>query len=90
MIGKQVSVTSTAAKVIDADALGTVNKPYTALIKNPSGGVTVYLGGSNVDTSNNSYQLAAGDIISIDFVHNSLWGVVASTTQALSVLISEG
>lgn len=88
MKGATVSVTTSATLIVDASKAGTVNFPFSVLIKNPSGGQTVYLGGSTVDST--GYQLASGDIISIDLVGQALYGIVAATTQSVYILTREG
>jgi hypothetical protein len=60
---------------------------FSTLIQNPTGGVTVYLGGPDVTTTTYGYSLAAGSSMSVDlFPGDLLYGVVATGTQALGIL----
>ena len=59
----------------------------TVLVQNPSGGATVYLGGTGVTTSSYGFILEGGVAFAIDLQDNeSLYGVVASSTQSVSVI----
>ncbi len=59
----------------------------TVLVQNPSGGATVYLGGTGVTTSSYGFLLESGVAFAIDLQDNeSLYGVVASSTQSVSVI----
>ena len=59
---------------------------HSLLVKVPAGGQTVFLGGSDV-TSAAGYPLAAGESCAFDLGSGDvLYGIVAATTQALSVL----
>jgi len=59
----------------------------TVLVQNPSGGATVYLGGTGVTTSSYGFLLEGGVAFAIDLQDNeSLYGVVASSTQSVNVI----
>ena len=81
----QVSVTTTATEV--ATPLGdTGGAGQDVLVKNPTGGATVYLGGSGVTTSN-GFPLEAGAAVTARiFGDDILYGRVASGTQTVYVL----
>ena len=59
----------------------------TVLVQNPTGGATVYLGGTGVTTSSYGFLLEGGVAFAIDLQDNeSLYGVVASSTQSVNVI----
>jgi hypothetical protein len=59
----------------------------TVLVQNPSGGVNVFLGGAGVTSASYGYLLVAGSAFAIDLqAGESLFGVVASSTQSVSVI----
>lgn len=56
------------------------------LVQVPTGGVAVYLGGSDVTTSN-GVSVGAGESFSLDLsINESLYGIVATSTQGVRVL----
>lgn len=64
--------------------------PGRVIVSVPTGGVTVYLGGSDVDTSTKGFPVAAGDprvTVLVD-AGEILYGRVASATQSVNVLRS--
>ncbi len=57
-----------------------------ALVKVPSGGVTVFVGGSDVSTTN-GFGIDPGETIPVGPLrYDELYGVVASGTQTVHVL----
>jgi hypothetical protein len=59
----------------------------TVLVQNPAGGANVYLGGTGVTTASYGYMLVGGSAFAIDLqIGESLYGVVASSTQSVSVI----
>jgi hypothetical protein len=77
----QVSVNSTATVIVPATAFD-----QSVYLHNSSGGI-VYLGGSNVSTTN-GYKLDNGEKLSIMVGdHEALYGVTASGTNVVGVLI---
>lgn len=79
----QVTVTTTAT------ALNSVTSGYTRIrVKVPTGGQTVFVGGSGV-LSTTGYGIAAGESAEFSLSpHEVLYGVVAATTQDTHVLRS--
>lgn len=79
-----VSVT-TAATLLSTASAG--RDGQTVLVQNPSGGANVYLGGTGVTSASYGYLLVAGSAFAIDLqAGESLFGVVASSTQSVSVI----
>ena len=59
----------------------------TVLVQNPTGGANVFLGGTGVTTASYGYLIVAGSAFAIDLqAGESLFGVVASSTQSVSVI----
>lgn len=84
-----VATTATLLSGTDpGDSQGAANG-QSVTVRVPSGGATVYLGGSNVSTSN-GFPLAATESFSMDCLPgDALYGVVAASTQAVNVLRSD-
>lgn len=81
-----VSVGTTATALNTADTSFGAQRA-TILIQNPTGGATVYIGGSGVTTSSYGYLLAASSELSIDILPDEvLYGVVSTSTQNVAVL----
>jgi len=80
----RISIT-TAETLLSKTAAG--KDGQTILIQNPSGGNTVYLGGTGVTSSDYGYILLAGTDMSVDLQNGeSFYGIVASSTQTVNVL----
>jgi hypothetical protein len=80
----QVTVTTTATLLSAADA---GRDGQTVLVQNPTTGVNVYIGGAGVTTTSYGFLLQAGTAFAIDLqVGEALYGVVASSTQAVGVI----
>ena len=77
----QVSVGATATVIVPATAFD-----QSVYLHNSGGGI-VYLGGSNVSTTN-GYKLDNGEKLSIMVGdHEALYGVTASGTNVVGILI---
>lgn len=81
---ERVSVTTTAT-LLSSTSAG--RDGQTVLVQNPAAGATVYLGGTGVTTTSYGYALAGGTDVSIGLQNGeTLYGVVASSTQTVNVL----
>jgi len=79
-----VSIT-TAATLVSAATGG--RDGQTVLVQNPAAGVDVKLGGEGVTAASYGYIIVAGSAFAIDLqAGESLYAVVASGTQSVSVL----
>jgi hypothetical protein len=79
-----VSVT-TAATLLSSASAG--RDGQTVLVQNPVGGADVKLGGAGVTTNSYGYILGGGTAFAIDLqAGEGLYGIVASSTQSVSVL----
>jgi len=77
----------TSATLLTVAASGGGKDGSTILVQNPSGGVSVYLGGAGVTSSAYGFILAAGSNIAIELNQDeALYGAVASSTQSVAVL----
>ena len=90
MRGYPVQVNSTVTMVVGGvedepeRALGaSVSYPTAAVVSNPIGGQTVYLGGINDGTS--GWPLSAGSSIEIDTVSEITYGITATTSQTVYI-----
>jgi len=78
-ISTQVTITSTASVIVSANS-------YRNIYLHNLGGGAIYIGGSNVTTSN-GYKLDNGDKLSLIIGDvEALYGVAASGTHTLAVL----
>lgn len=78
-ISTQVTITSTASVIVSANS-------YRNIYLHNLGGGAIYIGGSNVTTSN-GFKLDNGDKLSIIIGDvEALYGVAASGTHTLAVL----
>ena len=78
-ISTQVTITSTASVIVSANS-------YRNIYLHNLGGGAIYIGGSNVTTSN-GYKLDNGDKLSLIVGDvEALYGVAASGTHTLAVL----
>lgn len=81
-----VTVATTATVLTSAESDDRAG--FSVLVKVPAEGATVYLGGSGV-TTGAGYPLAEGEAMAFDLSPGeSLFGIVASGTQAVNVLRS--
>lgn len=79
-----VSITTSATQIVNGD-----NQNRNIYIHN-GGGSKIYLGGSDVTTSN-GYHLANNESVSILLpIGESIFGVVASGTNDITVLLPNG
>jgi hypothetical protein len=54
----------------------------TVLVQNPTGGESVFIGGSEVSTSDFGFELVSGSSISVDLQANdALYGIVSAGPQ---------
>ena len=80
----QVTVGTTATLLSSASA---GRDGQSVLVQNPTGGVNVYIGGAGVTTTDYGYLLLAGSAFAIDLQNGEgIYGVVASSTQAVGVI----
>jgi len=80
-----VSVT-TAATALNASLDGGKDGS-TISVQNPTGGATVYIGGAGVTTASYGFVLLAGTTFTIELNQGeTLFGIVASSTQSVAVL----
>lgn len=87
LLSSRPSVTTTRSKIVDASTASSSDK-RSVLVNNPSGGSTVYLGGSDVTTSN-GITLPAGSSLPLTLGYgDDLW-VVAAGTTAVELLVDQ-
>lgn len=82
--GARVAAAATPTIIADAtrDRDG-----VTVVVQNPSGGSSVFLGGSTVSTTAYGHELAAGSTITVTLKRDeTLYGVVATGTVTVNVL----
>ena len=65
---------------------GSAALPTSAIIRIPSSGLTVFFGGSAVDTDTGTPFVAGEDLV-LDTVNEILYAVIASTTTSQSVYV---
>lgn len=79
-----VATTATALNVAE----GSASDRVSVLVAVPTGGATVFVGGSGVTTAN-GYPITAGTSIALDLNSGEVaYGIVAASTQAVAVLRS--
>lgn len=84
MIGKSVTVGTTATQIVPEETSGRAGQgdigyPTASIIRFPSAmSATVYLGGSDVDLSTNGCPFVAGEDLEIDLVGDILYAIAAS------------
>lgn len=77
-----VGTTATLLSAVEAGRDG-----QTVLVQNPTGGANVFLGGAGVTTTSFGFLITAGSAFAIDLqIGESLFGVVATSSQSVSVL----
>lgn len=79
---EKVTVTTNGVKLLSA--AGDASYQQSAVIKVPTGGTTIYVGDSDVDTTN-GFPVAAGESLSVDLVGSEVYAVVTTGTQAVNV-----
>lgn len=84
MKGERVTVANTATLIVDGGP-GSSTYPVSCVIKNPTGGQIVALGGATV-TFATGLELAVGESIAIDLIGDDLYGIVTSGSQSVQVL----
>ena len=84
-VSASVTVSDEATALLAAD-----DNIREVVIHSPTGGVTIYVGGSDVTTSN-GLPVAAGASLSLKLPRNhEVYAIVASSTQAVKVLAIGG
>lgn len=84
-LSHEVVSIGTTATLLSAAAAG--RDGQTVLVQNPTGGADVKLGGTGVTTASYGYILTGGTAFAIDLqAGESLYGVVASSTQSVSII----
>lgn len=87
LLSSRPSVTTTRSKLVSASSASSSDR-RSVLVNNPSGGSTVYLGGSDVATSN-GITLPAGSSLPLTLGYgDDLW-VVAAGTTAVELLVDQ-
>ena len=87
LLSSRPSVTTTRSKIVDASTASSSDR-RSVLVNNPSGGSTVYLGGSDVTTSN-GITLPAGSSLPLTLGYgDDLW-VVAAGSTAVELLVDQ-
>ena len=81
MRARTVTVATTATLICDGGAR--VN-PDQVVISVPTGGATVYLGDASV-TAATGFPVAAGGVFKWALTGESIYGIVASSTQAVNI-----
>jgi hypothetical protein len=77
----RVTVATTATEIVHLKAGGSI------IIRVPSGGVTTYIGGADVTTSN-GFAIGEGESVSYASVAGEkVYGIVASSTQVVHTLV---
>lgn len=85
VVGERITVATTATAIFTPTNGAAVDRK-SAIIKNPAGGQSVFLGGSGV-TTGTGYELESGDIVDVSLLHgDTIYGIVAATTQVVHVL----
>lgn len=81
---QRVSVGTTATQLtLDADG----KDGQTVNVQNPTGGVSVFIGGAGVTTTSYGYLLGAGADFSIELDDDEkLFAVVAASTQTVNII----
>lgn len=82
MRARQVTVASTATLIASG---GTRMSPDHVIISVPTGGSTVYLGDASVNTSTLGFPVVAGASFTWPMAGESIYGIVASSTQTVNV-----
>lgn len=81
---ERVSVGTTATKLGDAER---DRDGFTIMVQNPSGGASLYIGGTGVTTTSYGYEVVAGAEVGVELQRDEeLYGVVASGSQTVNVL----
>jgi hypothetical protein len=71
---------TTTSQLVVSGITGTANYPSSAILKNATGGATIFLGGKTVTTAN-GFPLAGGESLAVDLVNEELYGVAASAVN---------
>lgn len=82
MRARAVTVASTPTLIASG---GARISPDVVRIKVPTGGATVYVGAANVSTAT-GYPVAATETFEWSMAGEAIYGVVASSTQAVNIV----
>jgi hypothetical protein len=82
MRARQVTVGTTPTLIADG---GTAMSPDHVIITVPSGGSTVYVGDATVNTSTLGFPVVAGGVFTWPMSSESIYGIVASGTQVVTL-----
>lgn len=79
------TVTPVAQKILEGKG-GTAGSPVTGIMFVPAAGQTVFIGGADVTVAN-GFPVPTGTFSpALDLISESIWAVVAATTQAVNIL----
>jgi hypothetical protein len=82
MRARQVTVGTTATLIANG---GTRVQPDHVIITVPTGGATVYIGDASVNTTTLGFPVVAGSTFTWPMASESIYGIVASSTQVVTV-----
>lgn len=82
MRARQVTVTTSATLIASG---GSRMAPDHVIITVPTGGSTVYLGDASVNTSTLGFPVTAGSVFTWPLASESIYGIVASGTQTVTI-----
>jgi hypothetical protein len=86
MLGARVTITDEPTLIYDASRETNPRYPGACVIKNPAdSGAVVDLGGEDVATGA-GYELAVGEAVGVQLIHDAIYGVTATGTVELHVL----
>lgn len=75
----KITVNTTVQKILDAEA-GNANVPASIIVKVPTGGATLYLGGAQVDATD-GFPVAAGESFAVDSVTEDIYAYCATSVD---------
>jgi hypothetical protein len=82
MRARQVTVGTTATLIANG---GSRMAPDHVIITVPTGGATVYLGDASVNTTTLGFPVVAGASFTWPMASESIYGIVASSTQVVTL-----
>lgn len=87
MNGTPVTV-SASATIVAAAGIGEALTPASIILKVPTGGADVYIGGPTVSGASDGFKLAAGESLQIDLVGEPIYACTTTSTQSVQRLRS--
>lgn len=84
MRARRFTVTTTAQQIVEGEQ-GSASVPQSAIIKVPSGGATIEVGGHDL-ASGSGFELAAGEHIEVDLVTDDVWAVISGGSQEVQII----